>query len=359
MSDNKKIALFEPLQLRDVIFPNRIVMSPMCQYSAKEGVPNAWHLVHYGSRAVGGASLLMTEATAVLHEGRITPFDAGLWNDEQQNNWSQVVRFVEQQGAVMGIQLGHAGRKASTLPPWKGAAPILPDEERGWLPLAPSSIPYTEGYANPKMMSTRDIAAVVDAFVHSAKRAEEAGFRVIELHAAHGYLLQSFLSPVTNHRNDRYGGDREGRMRLLLEVTDAVRSVWPEGNPLFVRISTIDWLAEGWQFEDTLALIRELAERGVDLVDCSSGGINPEARNNASLDRQREYAFRLKEENILPIGVVGGVVDAVEANRWLEMGKADLVIIGRALLRDPHWPLNAAKQLGYPLEWPVQYDRAK
>lgn len=352
-------ALFQPLTLRGLTLKNRVMMSPMCQYSAVDGLPNDWHRVHLGARAQGGVGLIMTEATAVLPEGRISPGDTGIWNLMQQQQWSEIVSFTHSQGAAVGIQLGHAGRKASTRPPWEKVLPIPADDPEGWQPVGPTDQPLSDQHNVPHALTVDEIHATTKAFAEAAVRADKAGFDVIELHAAHGYLLHSFLSPVTNTRSDEYGGDFAGRMRFLLETAEAARAVWPEEKPLFVRISTVDWLDDGWQLEDSKVLIGELAACGVDLVDCSSGGINGEARRNAVLAKQTEFAAELKREEILAIGAVGGITEAEFAGSLVERGDADLAILGRELLRKPYWTLHAALELGAEVDWPVQYLRAK
>ncbi len=335
------------------------MMSPMCQYSAQEGMPNTWHLVHLGARATGGVGLVMSEATAVVPEGRISPGDVGMWNDEQLEAWRPIVEFIESQGAVPGIQLAHAGRKASTTVPWPDGVHPIPPDQGGWVPFGPSPIPYSERHTVPREMTQEQIAEVTQAFVSAAKRAVSAGFKVIELHMAHGYLLQSFLSPVSNKRTDRYGGDRNGRMTFALELAAAVRASIPTEMPLLVRISSVDWLEEGWQLEDSAALLVKLKDAGVDLVDASSGGISPKAVKAAVVDQQPKFAEYLKKHTKMPIGAVGGITRADQANLIIEGGNADLIVVGRQLLREPHWALLGANKLGVDVPWPNQYLRAK
>ncbi len=355
----KSSHLFEPLTLRDIILPNRIAMSPMCQYSAVDGLPNNWHLVHLGARATGGVGLVITEASAVEPRGRISPGDTGLWNDEQMAAWQPITRFIRQQGSVPGIQLAHAGRKASTSVPWEGSAPIPPGEV-GWQPVAPSPLPFSEKHTTPHELTGEELDEQVDLWTAAAVRADRAGFDVIELHMAHGYLLHSFLSPITNQRADEHGGSLENRMRFPLRITQAVRKVWPENKPLLVRISSTDWHEEGWTVEDSAVFVQELIALGVDLVDCSSGGI--QGGSGAPGDQmlaQVKNAIELKQETGARIGAVGGIVDARQAQELLEKGGIDLVLLGRVLLRAPQWPLVAAHLLNVDLPWPDQYARAK
>ena len=347
--------LFEPLTLRGVTSRNRIWVAPMCQYSSVEGMPDDWHLVHLGARAVGGAGLVMTEAAAVSPEGRISPSDAGIWNDEQAAAWARVTRFVRSQGALAGIQLAHAGRKASTRRPWEGRG-VVPPEEGGWTPVGPSATAYP-GLAEPGPLDEEGIAGVRADFVSATRRALDAGFDVVELHAAHGYLLHSFLSPLSNDRTDGYGGDLAGRMRLLLEVVEDVRAVWPEDKPLVLRISASDWLEGGWTVEDSVILAKEAAARGVDLVDCSSGGNAP---SQIPLDPgyQVPFAAAVRSGAGVPTGAVGLITEPAQAEAILADGAADVVLLARELLRDPHWPLRAAAALGVEVPLPVQYARA-
>jgi 2,4-dienoyl-CoA reductase-like NADH-dependent reductase (Old Yellow Enzyme family) len=350
--------LFTPLRLRGTTFANRVWVSPMCEYSAVDGVPQDWHLVHLGSLARGGAGLVFTEATAVLPEGRISPVDTGIWNDAQVEAWRRIVAFVRSQETVPGIQLAHAGRKASTEPPWVGRGHV-PPEQGGWTDvMAPSAIAFG-GLPAPTAMSTAQVADVVAAFAAAARRALEAGFEVIEIHSAHGYLLHSFLSPLSNQRDDRYGGSFDNRVRMLLEVVDAVRAEWPDQRPLVVRVSATDWVEGGWDIDQTVALAALLRERGVDLLDCSSGGISPFAEIPVGPGYQVPFAARVRRETGLPTGAVGMITETRQAEQILADGAADVVILARALLRNPHWPLLAADELGDDVRWPPQYLRAR
>lgn len=352
-------ALFSPFRLRSLTLRNRIAVSPMCQYSSADGFATDWHLVHLGARAVGGAGLVLSEATAVVPEGRISPQDLGIWSDAHVEGLARVTRFVRAQGAVAGIQLAHAGRKASTSPPWTGGRRVPPDAG-GWTPVGPDARPFRDGELPvPHALTLDEVRGVVDAFVAATHRALAAGFEVIELHAAHGYLLHAFLSPLTNARTDAYGGDFAGRTRLLLEVTDAVRAALPDALPLLVRISASDWMAGGWTPDDSVALARLLAPRGVDLIDCSSGGAVPGARIAVGPGYQVPFAERVRREAGIATGAVGLITDPAQAEAIVRDGQADLVLLARELLRDPHWPLRAAAALGVELAWPVQYERAK
>ncbi|MFS8535367.1 MAG: NADH:flavin oxidoreductase/NADH oxidase [Limnochordales bacterium] len=353
------VPLFTPLKLRDVILRNRIAMSPMCQYSAVDGVANDWHYVHYGTRAVGGVGLVIVEATAVEPRGRITPYCLGLWDDGQVEPLARIVRFIESHGAVAGIQLAHAGRKASTNRPWKGGGPV-PPEEGGWNVVGPSPVPFLPDGPVPEPMTKRDMESIIDAFRQAAKRALAAGFRVAEVHAAHGYLLHEFLSPLSNRRDDEYGGSLENRMRFPLEVVRAVREVWPEEYPLFVRISATDWVPGGWDLDQSVAFAAELKKIGVDLVDCSSGGLSLEQKVQAGPGYQVPFAERIRREVGIATGAVGLITDPEQANGILAAGQADLILLGRVLLREPYWPLRAAAALGVDTGlWPPQYLRAK
>jgi 2,4-dienoyl-CoA reductase-like NADH-dependent reductase (Old Yellow Enzyme family) len=349
--------LFDPLPLRAVTLRNRIVVSPMCQYSSRDGFSSDWHLVHLGSRAVGGAGLVLTEATAVLADGRISPQDLGIWDDAHVEPLTRVVRFVHAHGSVAGMQLAHAGRKASTYRPWDGSGAV-PKSAGGWRVVAPSALRFDEGYAEPQALSEPQIAAVVRAFADAARRARAAGFRVIELHAAHGYLLHEFLSPLSNQRTDRFGGSFENRTRLMCEVVSAIRAVWPETLPLFVRISATDWADGGWDIEQSVELARALKALGVDLVDCSSGGLVPHARVPAGPGYQVPFAERIRREAEIPTGAVGLITEPAQAEDIIRKGQADLVLLAREMLRDPYWPLRAARVLDQPTSWPAQYLRA-
>jgi 2,4-dienoyl-CoA reductase-like NADH-dependent reductase (Old Yellow Enzyme family) len=349
--------LFEPLALRAVTLPNRIAVSPMCQYSSENGLATDWHVVHLGSRAVGGAGLVFTEATAVTAEGRISPQDLGIWSDAHNESLARIVRFIHEQGSVAGIQLAHAGRKASTYRPWDGHGAV-PDAEGGWPVVAPSPLAFSEDYAVPRPLAEDGIQDVVSAFAAATRRACEAGFRVVEVHAAHGYLLHQFLSPLSNRRRDRYGGSFENRTRLLREVIQAVRGVWPEDCPLFVRISATDWADGGWDLEQSIALARELGPLGVDLIDCSSGGNLPQAKIPIGPGYQTPFAERIRRETGMLTGAIGLLTAPVQADHIIRTGQADLVLLARQMLRDPYWPLRAARKLGHAAPWPVQYVRA-
>jgi 2,4-dienoyl-CoA reductase-like NADH-dependent reductase (Old Yellow Enzyme family) len=350
--------LFAPLTLRGTTFANRVFVSPMCEYSAVDGVPQDWHLVHLGSFARGGAGLVFCEATAVTPHGRISPQDTGIWNDEQVAAWRRVTDFVRSQDSVPGIQLAHAGRKASTAPPWTGGGYVAPSDG-GWDDVvAPSPVAFA-ALPEPAGLTVDQIAAVVDAFAAAARRSLDAGFEVAEIHAAHGYLLHEFLSPLSNRRADGYGGNFANRTRMVLEVVDAVRDVWPEGQPLFVRLSATDWVDGGWAPDDTVALARLLREHGVDLVDCSSGGTSPEASIPFAPGYQVPFAARVRREAGIPTGAVGLITEPEQAEKIIADGEADAVLLARALLRDPHWALRAAHQLGAEARWPPQYLRAR
>ncbi len=351
--------LFAPLTLRRAIFRNRLVVSPMCQYSSRDGFANDWHFVHLGSRAVGGAALVFTEASAVTAGGRISPDDLGIYQDEHVEFLSRIVAFLHQQTALAGMQLAHAGRKASTDAPWRGGKPLGPDH-RGWHPiLAPSAVPFGEGYQTPKAMDESDIRAVVAAFATSAKRALAAAFDVLELHSAHGYLLHSFLSPLSNRRTDAYGGSFDNRIRLLCEVVTAVRGVWPEDKPLFVRISCTDWTEGAWDIEQAVELARRLKPLGADLIDCSSGGIAPGIRIPTGPGYQTAFAERIRREAQIATATVGMITSPQQADTIVRTGQADLIVIARQFLREPYFPLLAARALGKDAPWPKQYERAK
>ena len=350
--------LFSPLRMRGLTFRNRIVVSPMCQYLSEDGFANDWHLVHLGSRAVGGAALVLTEATAVLPEGRISPQDLGIWKHNQVEMLARIFRFIESQGAIPGMQLAHAGRKASTAAPFKGGGP-LGEEAGGWKPIfGPSPLPFAEGYQTPQPLEANEIAHICDAFAEAAKRAQLAGAKVIEIHAAHGYLLHSFLSPLSNLRTDQYGGSFDNRIRFLSETVAAVRKVWPEEYPLFVRLSATDWIASGWTIEDSIALARRLHSLGVDLLDCSSGGNLPKVAIPTGPGYQAEFARRIRAEVGIATGAVGMISAPAQADHIIRSGQADLVLLARELLRQPYWPLLAASILGQPLFEPPPYQRA-
>lgn len=330
----------------------------MCEYSSPNGFATDWHLVHLGSRAVGGAGIVLTEASAVTADGRISPADLGIYLDAHVEPLARIFKFVEEHGAVPGMQLAHAGRKASTAVPWKGGGPVTV-ADGGWEPIwAPSAMAFREGWQVPRAMTAADINAVVRAFGAAARRLLEAGGKVAEIHAAHGYLLHTFLSPLSNHRDDEYGGSFDNRTRIVREVVDAVRAVWPERLPLFVRISATDWTEGGWTIEDSVALAAQLKDRGVDLIDCSSGGNVPDAQIPLGPGYQVPFAERIRRETGVMTGAVGLITDAHQAEAILQKGQADLIIMARQLLRDPYWPLHAARALGDPVTPPVQYLRA-
>jgi len=349
--------IFRPISFRSVTARNRIMVSPMCQYSAMEGVPNDWHFQNLASRAVGGAGIVFVEMTNVEPRGRITAGCLGLWNDEQRDALARIARFVKAQGAVAGIQIAHAGRKASTAPPWKGGKPILP-ANGGWEAVAPSPIPFGEGYPAPLELDEKTIAATVGSFAASARRAREAGFDVIELHGAHGYLISSFLSPIANRRTDRYGGSFANRIRFMLEVVDAVRSEWPDDKPLFVRISCSDWMEGGWDLESSVTLAHTLKAGGkVDLIDCSSGGVDPRQKVSPHPGYQVPFAAAVRSRASIATGAIGLISSPEMAEQIVANGQADIVVMARAFLNDPYWPLHAAKALKAKVPWPPQYER--
>jgi 2,4-dienoyl-CoA reductase-like NADH-dependent reductase (Old Yellow Enzyme family) len=350
--------LFSPFTLRDLTFRNRIFLSPMCQYSSIDGLPTDWHLVHLGSRAVGGAGLVMVEATAVSPEGRISPDDSGIWSNAHASAFKPIVRFIREQGAVAGIQLAHAGRKASTNRPWLGGGPLGP-ENRGWQPIAPSSLPFTSKHPVPREATSEDLDAIRNQFVGAVKRATEAGFQVIEIHMAHGYLLHEFLSPLSNHRKDEYGGSLENRMRFPLSVAGAVREHWSKDLPVFVRISATDWVEGGWDLDQSVELCKKLKEIGIDFIDCSSGGNVFNAVIPLGPGYQTPFATAIRKEVGIPTGAVGFITDPAQAEQIIATGLADAVVLAREMLRDPYWPMHAAKALKVDLPWPVQYLRAK
>lgn len=349
--------LFTPFHLRGIELKNRIAVSPMCEYSAKEGHPTNWHLVHLGSRAVGGAALVMTEATGVSAIGRISPADTGLCLDSHVEAWRPIVEFIREHGAVPGVQLAHAGRKGSTSAPWLGGNPISLSEG-GWEPVAPSAVPFNTGFAIPKALTVEEIDQVVGDFAAAARRALRAGFQVVELHAAHGYLLHEFYSPLSNQRTDEYGGSFENRIRALLRVAKAVRELWPEQQPVFVRISATDWKEGGWDLEQSVELCRRLKAIGVDLVDVSSGGVVPGVRIPVGPGYQVEFAATIRRETGIATGAVGMISEPVQAETIIATGQADIVLLARELLRDPYWPRRAAQVLGAKIKPPVQYERA-
>jgi len=350
--------LFDPLTIRDFSFSNRVFVSPMCEYSSTDGFASEWHFVHLGSRAVGGAALVLTEATAVLADGRISPQDLGIWKDDHIEPLARITRFINSQGAVAGMQLAHAGRKASTYRPWDGQG-ALPESAGGWKNVvAPSALRFADHYPMPQALSLDGIGEIVAAFVAAAYRAWEAGFRVIEIHAAHGYLLHEFLSPLSNHRSDAYGGSFENRTRIVREIVSAVRSAWPERAPLFVRISATDWVDGGWDIEQSVELARQLKTLGVDLMDCSSGGNVARAKIPLGPGYQTRFADQIRREAGIMTGAVGMITSPEQAEHIVATGQADAVIIAREFLRDPYWPLRAARELGQTIAWPVQYLRA-
>jgi 2,4-dienoyl-CoA reductase-like NADH-dependent reductase (Old Yellow Enzyme family) len=349
--------LFTPLRLRGTQFKNRIAVSPMCEYSAEDGHPLTWHLVHLGSRAVGGAALVMGEATAVQASGRISPGDTGLYLDSQAEAWRPIVEFIHAQGARAGIQLAHAGRKGSTAAPWLGGAP-LPLKDGGWTPVAPSALAFATGYPVPRELSVEEIDHIVADFEAAAKRALQVEFDVVEIHAAHGYLLHEFASPLSNERTDEYGGAFENRIRFGLRVVQAVREVWPEKQPVFVRISATDWKEGGWDLEQSIELSRSLKAAGVDLVDVSSGGAVPGVQIPVGPGFQVGFAAAVRREAEIATGTVGMISDSAQAETIVRTGQADLVFLARELLRDPYWPRRAAQELGVKIKAPVQYERA-
>lgn len=349
--------LFEPLTIRGITLRNRIGVSPMCMYSCEDGCANDWHLVHYGARAAGGAALVIVEATAVEARGRISPYDVGLWNDAQIEPLARVTRFMRSQGAVPGIQLAHAGRKAGTDRPWSGGQP-LSDEQGGWDVVAPSAIPFTEGYRTPHELSRVEIAQLVDQFGAAAQRADAAGFQWIEIHAAHGYLLHEFLSPISNQRTDEYGGSFDNRVRIVIEVTRAIRRVWSDDKPLGIRFSATDWTPTGWTLDESVELAKRLKGEGVDLVDCSSGGIAAGIKIPVGAGYQVPLAERVRRDAGIATAAVGLITDPTHADEIISNGRADMVFLARELLRDPQWVLRAAQRLHQPIPCPPQYHRA-
>ena len=350
--------LFSPLVLRGVEFRNRIFFSPMCQYCGTDGIPGDWHFVHLGSRAVGGAGLVVAEATAVSPEGRISPWDTGLWNDAQSRAFERIAAFIKAQGSVPGIQLAHAGRKASTDAPWRSRQVVKPGDG-GWQPVAPSPLPFDAADPVPRELSAAEIAELVNRFAEAARRALTAGFMVVEIHMAHGYLLHEFLSPISNHRLDEFGGDMEGRMKFPLAVAKAVRDVWPDYLPVFVRISATDWVEGGWDLNQSIVFSRRLREIGIDLIDCSSGGLVSEAAIPSGPGFQVPFSAAIRREAGIATGAVGLITSAQQAEQILVCGDADAIFMARAFLHDPYWTLHAAHELGADVAWPVQYLRAK
>jgi 2,4-dienoyl-CoA reductase-like NADH-dependent reductase (Old Yellow Enzyme family) len=349
--------LFDPLPLRSLTLSNRIVVSPMCQYSSVDGFSNDWHFVHLGTRAAGGAALVITEASAVTPDGRISPHDLGIYDDRHVDGLAHCVRFIHAQKTLAATQLAHAGRKASTARPWEGGG-VVSTADGGWEPVGPTAEPFAGNYPTPRAATAGDIAAIVTAFKDAARRALEAGFDVVELHGAHGYLIHEFLSPLVNTRSDAYGGSYDNRLRLCLEIVDAVRGVWPERLPLFVRISATDWKDGGWDLEQAVELARRLRARGVDLVDCSSGGAVHDQQIAVGPGYQVPFAERIRRDAGVATGAVGLITNAEQADAIISHGRADLVLLARELLRDPYWPLHAADHLGQRVPWPPQYLRA-
>lgn len=350
--------LFEPLTLRSVTFPNRIFVSPMCQYSSEDGMPNDWHFVHLGSRAAGGAGLVIVEASAVTPAGRITAWDSGIWSEAHADAFRRIVDFIHAQGSVAGIQLAHAGRKASTDAPWRGGGAIT-EGPHSWTTVAPSPIPFRESDPIPHPLTAGEIDEIVDQFARATRLALRAGFRVVEIHAAHGYLLHEFLSPLCNAREDEYGGSLENRMRLTLRVAEACRAEWPAELPLFVRISATDWAAGGWDPEQSIVLAERLRDLGADLIDCSSGGAVLQQKIELGPGYQVPFARAIRARARIATGAVGLITTARQADDILREQSADAVLLARELLRDPYFPLHAAKELGVDVQWPPQYLRAK
>lgn len=351
--------LLTPLTIKSVTLRNRIVISPMCQYSSRDGFANDWHLVHLGSRAVGGAGLIIQEATAVSPEGRITPADLGIWKEEQLKNLKNIVSFVHAQGSKIGIQLAHAGRKASHDLPWRGGKQLNIDDPEAWQTVAPSAIPFQEGTHAPTALTGEGLNKVIDDFKKATIRAVTAGYDVLEIHSAHGYLLHEFLSPLSNKRSDLYGGPFENRIRFLLEIIDGVKEHWPDDKPLFVRISATDWAEGGWNIEESVMLSKTLKQHGVDVIDCSSGGLVPHQKIALGPGYQVPFAERIKKESGMITGAVGLITGTEQAEEILASDKADLILIARESLRNPYFPMNAAKELGEDFVWPDQYLRAR
>lgn len=349
--------LFESLKLRELVLGNRIGIPPMCQYSAHDGLVSDWHFVHYGSRAVGGAALMILEATAVTPEGRISPGDLGLWSDSQIEPLARIARFAQEHGCVAAIQLAHAGRKASVGLGWQAQHTLSPEED-GWIPVAPSALSFGDGYVVPHELDLAGIRQVITQFVAAAHRARNAGFQTVEIHAAHGYLLHQFLSPLANRRTDTYGGSFENRIRLTTEVATAVRAVWPEHLPLLIRLSATDWLDGGWNADETVELCRVLKELGIDLIDVSTAGLAPTAKIPVGPGFQTEFAARVRREAGIATAAVGLITSAAQADHIIRSGQADIVLLGREILRNPYWPLTAAQALGQTVAWPNQYLRA-
>jgi 2,4-dienoyl-CoA reductase-like NADH-dependent reductase (Old Yellow Enzyme family) len=351
-------SLFSPLPIRGITLRNRIAVSPMCQYSCDDGFATDWHFVHLGSRAVGGAALVIAEATAVEARGRISPGDLGIWKDEHIEPLARIAQFIRSQGAIPGIQLAHAGRKASSNVPWEKQGALIPESAGGWRPVAPSPIPFREEDPPPLELSKAEIDNIIGAFAAAASRALTAGFQVVEIHSAHGYLINEFLSPLSNRRTDEYGGSFDRRIRLALGVTKAIRDVWPDSLPLFIRISASDWVEGGWTINDSVELARRLKPLGVDLVDCSSGGLVPYAKIESGPGYQVPFAAHIRRDTGILTGAVGLITDPQQADAIIHNGEADIVLLAREFLRDPYWPLHAARALGADIAPPVQYKRA-
>ncbi len=350
--------LFSPFRLRELEFKNRIFLAPMCQYSALDGFAGTWHLVHLGGRAVGGAGLVMVEATGVAPEGRISPQDLGIWSTQHAAALAPIAAFIREQGCVAAIQLAHAGRKGSVDLPWRGGRPVGP-EQGGWQTVAPSPAPFTASHPVPRELGAGELSEIVGRFAEAARHALDAGFQVAEVHMAHGYLLHQFLSPLSNRRGDDYGGTLENRMRLPLQVAQAVRDMWPPHLPLFVRISATDWVEGGWDLAQSIELARRLKEIGVDLIDCSSGGLTADAKIPDGPGFQTPFATAIRREAGIATGAVGLITEPAQAEQIVATALADAVFLGRELLRDPYWPLHAAGALGVDLPWPAQYQRGK
>lgn len=350
--------LFQPLQIRELNIKNRIAVSPMCQYSAEEGVPNNWHLVHLGSRAAGGAGIVICEATSVSPEGRISPGDTGIWNEKQIEAFKPITEFIKSQDSIPAIQIAHAGRKASTHRPWQGYGAV-PLDQGGWVPMAPSPIRYSEKYHEPKEMSPADLRMVLEQFAQAAHNALKAGFEIAEIHMAHGYLLSEFLSPLSNQRNDEYGGSIENRMRFPLAVAQEIRKIWPAKWPVFVRISATDWVEGGWTLEDSIIFARRLKQIGIDLIDCSSGGVSPQQKITTGPNYQVHLSKGVRKEAGILTGAVGMITQPKQAEAILKNEEADFIFMARELLRHPYWPLHAAKKLNVKIAWPKQYERAQ
>jgi 2,4-dienoyl-CoA reductase-like NADH-dependent reductase (Old Yellow Enzyme family) len=352
--------LFDPFKIREITFRNRVAVSPMCEYSSEDGFANDWHLVHLGSRAVGGAGTVLTEAIAVTADGRISPSDLGIWKDEHIENLARIVRFIRRQGGIAGTQLAHAGFKASTPVPWLNQPGSVSVEDGGWRPIYSSTTKgFTPDSIQPEALTPEGIATITHAFAEGARRSLEAGYELVEIHGAHGYLIHQFLSPLVNNRNDQYGGSFENRTRILREVIQAVRKVWPERLPLWLRISASDWTEGGWTIEDSVALARQVKPLGVDLIDCSSGGILAGAKIPVGPGYQTAFSERVKREANMLTGAIGMITAPEQAQHILTTGQADVVLLAREMLRDPYWPLRAAGVLKQQITWPKQYERAR